>query len=255
MEACLRLRLPETVVLTGASSGFGLECARQIIAAGGAVVGVDLADPPPDLAAKEYQHVKGSVTAEAVWDEVRTRLDGAGSLGLLTCAGTLQVGTVVDHDVEGWRNVFDVNVFGGMLALRTVIPLMVARGGGSCVLIGSVDALHAEQMLVSYCASKAAVYQMARATALDFARDGVRVNLLSPGPMRVGLFERHVQALGDPELVATRERREPSGRLPQPEEVAPVALFLLSQGAGRISGTEVTVDGGLTAGYEFRVDA
>jgi NAD(P)-dependent dehydrogenase (short-subunit alcohol dehydrogenase family) len=250
----INLTLPDVVVVSGSSSGFGLLCAQQLIASGTRVTGVDIAPAHDSLAGSpRYTHCQGDVADEPVWTAVADGLSPAThSLGLLTCAAILGVGSVVDLDLAQWRRVFSVNVDGTLLAYRCLVPEIVARGGGPIVSIASVDALHAEQLLVSYCASKAAVYQLARTTALDFGRQGVRVNVLSPGPMRVGLFNRHLESVDDPTLLATREARQPNGRILDPAEVVQAALFLLSSGSSGMTGSELLVDGGLTAGYEFR---
>jgi NAD(P)-dependent dehydrogenase (short-subunit alcohol dehydrogenase family) len=250
----LGLPLPDVVVVSGASSGFGLLCTQKLVASGTKVIGVDLARGHGSVASSAlYAHFQGNVADEPVWTAVAGELSPADrSLGLLTCAAILSVGSVVDLDLAEWRQVFSVNVDGALLAYRCLVPEIVMRGGGPIVSVASVDALHAEQELVSYCASKAAVYQLARTTALDFGRQGVRVNVLSPGPMRVGLFNRHLEAVNDPTLLATREARQPNGRILDPGEVANAALFLLSAGSSGMSGSELLVDGGLTAGYEFR---
>jgi NAD(P)-dependent dehydrogenase (short-subunit alcohol dehydrogenase family) len=116
-----------------------------------------------------------------------------------------------------------------------------------------VDATFAEQQLVSYCASKGAVLQLARTTALDYARTGVRVNVVSPGPMLAGLFERHLASADDPaRFLATRSQRQPIGRILTPNEVANVVAFLLAEESSGMTGANVTVDGGLTVGFDFR---
>jgi NAD(P)-dependent dehydrogenase (short-subunit alcohol dehydrogenase family) len=248
------LTLPDIVVVTGASSGFGLLCTTGLLDSGSRVIGVDLAAAgEPAATAPTYRHVRGDASTDEPWQQVTTEialLDGA--VGLLTCAAILSVGSAADLDLAEWNRVFEVNVFATLLAYRHVIPTIAARGGGPVVSVASVDALHAEQQLASYCSSKAAVYQLARTTALDFGRQGVRVNVLSPGPMRVGLFNRHLEAVQDPTLLRTREARQPNGRILDPVEVAKAALFLLSDGSSGMTGAELTVDGGLTAGYEFR---
>jgi NAD(P)-dependent dehydrogenase (short-subunit alcohol dehydrogenase family) len=243
--------LPDVVVVSGAASGFGATAAAQLRAAGTRVVTVDLTD------ATEVIDVVGDVTDPQTWESARdlATQDDPGSLGLLTCAAVLEVGTATTHSLAGWRKVMDVNVTGTLLGFGALIPAMIERGGGSIVAMGSVDTSHGEQQLASYCASKAAVLQLARTTALDFGRQGIRVNVLSPGPMDVGLFRRHLSAVEDPGLLKTRTDRQPIGRILDPEEVASTALFMLSDGATGMTGAEVMVDGGLTAGYEYRLEA
>jgi NAD(P)-dependent dehydrogenase (short-subunit alcohol dehydrogenase family) len=249
------LTLPTAVVVSGSASGFGALLTRRLLEAGVYVIGVDIAHPATkDDELADYVHVLGDVTLESTWRDVRQSAASApaGELGLVVCAAILHVATVVDHPLDAWRKVLDVNVTGTFLALKSVVPEILSRGGGPAICMGSVDTLHGEQQLASYCTSKAGVYQLARTTALDFAREGLRINVLSPGPMSVGLFERHLESVDDRGLLQTRTARQPIGRILDPEEVARTALFMLSDGASGMTGAEVVVDGGLTAGYEFR---
>jgi NAD(P)-dependent dehydrogenase (short-subunit alcohol dehydrogenase family) len=242
--------LPDIVVVSGAASGFGATASAKLRAAGSDVIAVDIADGGDGI------DVVGDVTDPETWSRA-CRLasrDGSRSLGLLTCAAILEVGTATTHSLDAWRKVIDVNVTGTLLGFGAMIPAMIERGGGPIVAMGSVDTSHGEQQLASYCASKAAVLQLARTTALDFGRQGIRVNVLSPGPMDVGLFRRHLSAVEDPGLLKTRIDRQPIGRILDPEEVAATALFMLSDGATGMTGAEVMVDGGLTAGYEYRLE-
>lgn len=251
-------QLPATVVVTGTGGdGLGAVSARLLAAAGSRVVGVDLA-PVEEYA--NYTHVQGDVTAQETWDRVLAALDAAGAdggrLGLMTSAAYLEVGTVLDLDLDVWRKTYEINVIGTVLGMKALLPRMIAARDGSIVTIASIDALHAEQQLVSYCASKAAVLQLSRTAALDHARDGVNVNCVLPGPMRAGLFERHMSSAADPaQFLATRANRQPFGEIPRPEEVAKVALFLLSDAAKGMTGAQVTADGGLTTGFDFRTGA
>ena len=133
---------------------------------------------------------------------------------------------------------------------------MEANGGGAIVAVASVNATLAEQQLAIYNASKAAVRQLARTAALDHARRGIRINVLSPGPMMAGLFKRHVESATDSSrFLATRANRQPQGRILEASEVAQAALFLLSDGATALLGADVIADGGLTAGFDFRTGA
>ena len=108
----------------------------------------------------------------------------------------------------------------------------------------------------AYSSSKAALSSAIRTIALDYARRGVSINILAPGPMRAGLFERHLASAADPEkFLAPREARQPVGRICGADEVARAAMFLLSPAASAVFGTTLTADGGLTAGFDFRTGA
>src|ERR1700733_9192872 len=137
----LELPLPDVVVVSGASSGFGLLCTQKLVASGTKVIGVDLAREHGSVASSAlYAHFQGDVADEPVWTAVARELSPADrSLGLLTCAAILSVGSVVDLDLAEWRQVFSVNVDGTLLAYRCLVPEIVMRGGGPIVSVASVD--------------------------------------------------------------------------------------------------------------------
>lgn len=250
-------QLPELVVVTGTGGGLGTVVAQKLLAAGCGVIGLDLAAAPPVLTEfDEYRHVAGSVTDESLWAEITGALPAEGSLGLVTNAAILHVGDILTQPMDQVRQTLDVNVIGTVMAMRAVIPAMVARGGGSVVSVASIDAHFAEQQLAAYCASKSAVLQLARTVALDQARAGVNVNVVCPGPMRAGLFERHLASADDSAaFLHTREQRQPFGEILDPAQVADGILFLLSDAARGMTGASVMIDGGLTTGFDFRTGA
>jgi NAD(P)-dependent dehydrogenase (short-subunit alcohol dehydrogenase family) len=177
----------------------------------------------------------------------------AASTGLATCAAVLDVADILETTQADWTKTLKVNVLGTVAAIRALLPIMDRHQRGSIVVVGSVDSTFAEQQLVAYCASKGATRQLARTVALDHARRGVRVNVLSPGPMLAGLFKRHMDSAEDRErFIATRANRQPYGRILEAREVAAAAVFLLSNQSSAINGAELMADGGLTTGFDFR---
>ena len=259
MSASLSFALPETVVVTGAASGLGHEFCRLLLDCGVRVIGVDLAQAQPDLAERQgYVHVAGDVAGAETWSMVGDAIDAgkAGSLGLVTSAAILDVGSVLEATPAIVDRAMKVNVLGTVLAFQSVLPRMIAHGHGAIVAVASVNATLAEQQLGVYNASKSAVRQLARTVAMDHARSGVRVNVLSPGPMLAGLFKRHLESAsyGD-KFLATRSARQPGGRILEAREVAQAGLFLLSEGSSALLGADVVADGGLTTGFDFRTGA
>lgn len=259
MPPSVTFSLPDVVLVSGAASGLGLELCTLLLEAGVATVGVDLQGAPPDLAQHaSYRHIEGDVAAEGTWAAATQGLarDGARSVGLATSAAILDVGSVLDLTPALMERAFKANVLGTALAMKAVLPLMQAAGGGQIVAIASVNATLAEQQLGIYNATKAAVRQLARTVAMDHARQGIRVNVLSPGPMMAGLFKRHLDSVADPgQFLATRSARQPNGRILETREVAQAALFLLSGGAVALNGADLVADGGLTASFDFRTGA
>jgi len=254
-EATFSSALPELVVVSGTASGLGTSIARLLVANGVRTIGIDLAAAPAALTHDLYSHRQGDVTDEAMWSDVVAaiaKVDPA-SIGLVTSAAMLKVGTILEFDKASIEQTMSVNVIGTALAFRALLPSMIARGGGPVVAVASVDAMFAEQQLAVYAASKGAVRQLTRTVAMDHARQGIRANVLSPGPMLAGLFERHMKSASDPDrFLATRANRQPSGRILDPSEVAGAALFLLSDASTALNGADVVADGGLTTSFDFR---
>ena len=249
--------LPDCVVVTGTASGLGLECAKSLLAAGSRVIGVDLAAPEAGLAEHPlYLHLAGSVTDQALWDRVAESASAYGgdtSLGYIGSAAVLSVDLLENESMDSWRRTWEINVLGNVLGLKTLLPQLKAARHASVVVVSSIDADFGEQQLASYASSKAALSGAVRAIALDYARHTININLLAPGPMRAGLFNRHLASAEDPQkFLATREARQPKGRITGADEVANAALFLLSSQASAVFGTTLVADGGLTAGFDFR---
>ena len=252
----MRIHLPETVVLTGASSGLGHQLASDLLDDDCVVIGVDVVPAPDDLTGHpSFVPVSGSVDSDDTWATVLAALADrpVGSLGLASVAATLVQGSATEISAAEWRRAFDVNVIGPGLAIKHLQPELARRGGGPMVFVGSVDATYGEEALVAYCASKGALRQVVRASALDFGRSGIRCTMVSPGPMATEMFYKHLHSTPDPDaLLATRVARQPLGAITEPADVAHVVAFLLSDEAKGVSGVDVVVDGALTSGYEFR---
>ncbi|WP_372028432.1 SDR family NAD(P)-dependent oxidoreductase [Pseudomonas kurunegalensis] len=255
----LSFALPEAVIVSGASSGLGDEICQMLLSCGVATIGVDIAGPTHSLeGANGYTHIVGDVSEENTWKSAIQALTAGGhrSIGLVTSAAMLDVATLLDVSKKDIERSMNVNVIGTALAMKAVLPLMIDAGKGAIVAVASIAASFAEQQLGVYAASKGAVRQLARTVAMDHARQGVRVNVLSPGPMMAGLFKRHLESAADSQrFFDTRSARQPNGRIPEAREVASAALFLLSEGAIALNGADVTADGGLTASFDFRTGA
>lgn len=248
----MEIQSVQAAVVTGAASGIGAATVSRLRDNGLMVLGVDLADGKRDDCT---EWVSGDVAAVATWQAVEQALrrrQWHASI-LVTAAAYVQVGTVLELDSQAWARTLDVNVMGLVLAARTVLPGMIARREGSIVVVGSINSTLAEQSMVAYCASKGAIVQIARALALDHARDGIRVNCVSPGVTDTPLFRQHLATASDPKrLLAVRQDRNPLGRLLDPEEIAATIAFLASHEASGITGANILVDAGLTAGFDFR---
>jgi NAD(P)-dependent dehydrogenase (short-subunit alcohol dehydrogenase family) len=247
--------LPALVVVSGTASGLGTHIARQLVDCSVATIGVDIAPQPKALEHKLYHHAQGDVAEEKVWAAVAAEIKKLApkTIGLITSAAILEVGTILDFDRVALEKTMAVNFVGTALGMRALLPLMIERGGGPIVAVASVNGTLAEQQLAVYNASKGAVRQLARTIAMDHARQGIRANVLSPGAMLAGLFERHMKSARDPEkFQATRAARQPAGKITDPGDVAKAGLFLLSDASAALNGAEIIADGGLTTSFDFR---
>ena len=155
---------------------------------------------------------------------------------------------VIDTEPDAWDRVLDVNAKGVFLCCKYGLPHLLARGGGSVINVASfVAVLGAATSQISYSASKGGVLSMSRELAVQFARQGVRVNALCPGPVETPLLMRLFEE--SPEAYERRRVHLPMGRLAQAGEIAAGALFLASDESSYVTGTTFLVDGGLTAAY------
>ena len=157
-------------------------------------------------------------------------------------------GTIESIDLERWDLAQDVNVRAIYLTSRAAVPAMRASGGGSIINTASfVAILGAATSQIAYTASKGAVLSMSRELAVQFARQGVRVNALCPGPVETPLLMRIFNE--DPGAYQRRRVHLPMGRLAKAREIANAALFLASDESSYVNGATFLVDGGLTAAY------
>jgi NAD(P)-dependent dehydrogenase (short-subunit alcohol dehydrogenase family) len=154
-------------------------------------------------------------------------------------------GTIIETSVADWQRVLDINLTGAFLLSRAVLPSMIAGGGGSIIFIASQLGRVGSAGRAAYCATKGALIQLAKVMAIDHAGQNIRVNTLSPGAIetqrtlnRYGSFNAARERLGAKHLV---------GRLGRPDEVAGAAVFLASDAASFVTGSDLLVDGGYTA--------
>ena len=252
------MRLKDKVaIVTGGANGIGRAIA-VLFAEEGAHVNVFDVDK---VGSKEMLTQVNKIDGIAAYDqvdvsdesEVRMAVESVGSVHgyidiLINCAAEFIFGTIETVTKEHWEKLFAVNVIGYANCAQAVIPYMKQQGGGAIVNIASVSALVAEEGHLPYSVSKAASLHFSRCLALDVASYKIRVNAISPGPIRTRATDRHIEALGlDPEKAYTDFGRETlMRRMGVPEEVAKVALFLVSDDSSFMTGANVVVDGGMT---------
>jgi len=227
-----------TALVTGAASGIGAAIAGRFRAAGARVVGLDLS-PAAD--------VDEALVADLRSDAgVAEAMAGLGGVDILVHAAAISVhGGVIDTDPAAWADIHDVNVIGAVRLMRHAVPAMRARGGGSILLLSSINAGFATPTLAAYAASKAAIESLTRTAALEFAPDGIRVNAIAPASVDTPLLRDSFDRAEDPAAArAANVLRHPLGRLGTPGDVAELALFLASDRSSWITGAIHPIDGG-----------
>ena len=225
----------KTIVVTGAASGLGLAIAGAAEAEGARIVAIDRAQSP-------FPHARTCDVA----DEAQMAAAFAGLEridGLVTSAGIARRAKVDETAMADYDAVMAVNVRGAFLASKCALPLMRARGG-SVLHLSSGVATTGTRNRAAYSASKGAIVSLTLNMALDYALDRVRVNCLCPGFVNTPLL-----ASMPPERRAKLAALHPLGRLGEPEDIAHMALFLLSDHAGWITGQAIGVDGGFNVGH------
>jgi NAD(P)-dependent dehydrogenase (short-subunit alcohol dehydrogenase family) len=248
-----RLR-DRVAVVTGGGSGIGLATARRFAAEGARVVVVDLNAEAGAAAAAEVggESVVADVSDEAA---VRVLFDG-----VVERHGRLDVAfnnagisppdddSILETGLDAWERVNRVNLTSVYLCCKYAIPHMLRQGKGSVVNTASFVALMgAATSQIAYTASKGGVLAMSRELGVQFARQGVRVNALCPGPVATPLLMELFAK--DPERAARRLVHVPVGRFAQPEEIAAAVAFLASDDASFVTASAFVVDGGITGAY------
>jgi NAD(P)-dependent dehydrogenase (short-subunit alcohol dehydrogenase family) len=243
-------------VITGAGGGMGREAAIVFSAEGAAICAADvdeeLAEKTASLCEGDALAVRANVAEEAdvarMYRETAERFGGIDVLYNNAGISPADDASVLETSVEAWQRVQDVNTTGVFLCCKHGIPHLLERGGGSVINVASfVAILGAATSQISYTASKGAVLSMSKELGVQFAREGVRVNALCPGPVETPLL---LAIYGDdPAAFARRQVHWPTGRLARPREIVDAALFLASDESSFVTGTAFVVDGGITAAY------
>ena len=246
--------LDRVAVVTGAGSGIGLASARRMASEGAKIAVVDIDGETGKAAAEEVGglFIQADVTAQ---DEVAAMYDATlGAFGRIDIAfnnagiSPPDDDSILDTGIEAWRRVQEVNLTSIYLCCKHVIPLMQARGGGSIINTASfVAVLGSATSQISYSASKGGVLAMSRELGVQFARDGIRVNALCPGPVNTPLLQQLFAV--DPERAARRLVHVPMGRFAEAEEIAAAVAFLASDDASFVTAATFLVDGGISSAY------
>jgi 3alpha(or 20beta)-hydroxysteroid dehydrogenase len=245
-------RLQEKVALiTGAAGGIGAATARRFAAEGASLLLTDADARGAQTLATELGEcalARGhDVSSEQDWDAaVAWALQTHGRIDVLVNnAGVFLAAPLAETTLEDFRRVLDVNVLGVFLGMRAVAPAMSERGAGSIINLSSLAGLTGGPYLTAYSASKWAVRGMTKVVAKELARFRVRVNSLHPGQIDTEMNTR--QRERTPELIDKLIKGIPLGRIGDPREVADAAVYLASDESAYVTGSELVIDGGVSA--------
>ncbi len=236
-------------LITGGASGIGRSIVQKFTAAGASALIVDI----DERRARELAESTPKAQARAcdITDEAQVRelFSGIPKLDILVnCAGIGLVGNVEETGLEDFERLFRVNVEGTFLAIRGALPLLL-EAHGSILNIGSVAGMVGIKRRFAYCATKGAIHALTRQLAVDYPT-GVRVNCIAPGTVDTPFVEGYLEKYHRHEKEKVRaelNQRQPLGRLAQPDEIADLAVYISSPAAAFMTGSVVTIDGGLTA--------
>ena len=243
-------------IITGGGAGIGEAIATAFVLEGASIVIADKdLDAAENVAASLRDHGHTAHVAQcdvsdakSVEGMVQTAVECLGSIDtLVNNAGFGRAGKLLETTEEDWDRMMDVNVKGIFLVSKHTLPHLLKSGGGCIINMASVAGVVGVRDRTAYCASKGGVISLTRAIALDYVEQGLRCNSISPGTVDTPWVGRMVAQFPDPE--ATRAQmvaRQPLGRLGQPAEIAAATVYLASEDAAFITGSNMMIDGGMT---------
>ena len=244
----------KVAVITGAASGIGLATARRFASEGAYVVVADLAEKEGTEIASEIDgtfvqvDVADEVSVRALYEKTAEVYGGIDILFNNAGISPADDDSILTTGLDAWKRVQEVNLTSVYLCCKYGIPYLQQRGGGSIINTASfVAVLGSATSQVSYTASKGGVLAMSRELGVQFAREGIRVNALCPGPVNTPLLQELFSK--DPERAARRLVHVPMGRFAEPEEIASAVLFLASDDSSFMTASTFLVDGGIHGAY------
>jgi NAD(P)-dependent dehydrogenase (short-subunit alcohol dehydrogenase family) len=234
-------------VITGAASGIGAESARLFIGEGATVIGADLRDDGVGTQSLAVD-VADEQQVSDLYNRVRREHGRIDVLFNNAGISPTDDASVLETSLEAWQRVQDVNLKSVFLCCKHGIPHLIENGGGSVINTASfVATMGSATSQISYTASKGGVLALSRELGVEFARRGVRVNALCPGPVNTPLLQELFAK--DPVAAARRLVHVPAGRFAEVREIANAALFLASDDSSYVNATSFMVDGGISQAY------
>ena len=243
----------KVAIVTGGAQGQGSAIARAYVAEGARVFVADVADEQGKALADElgdsarFRH--HDVSEEQSWTDLVEEVNATfGPVGVLANnAGLLRFGEIATGSLEDVELMWRVNQMGVFLGMRAVVPTMKAHGGGSIINASSVEGLAGMAGCTAYAATKWAIRGMTKCAAMELGGHGIRANSVHPGMIDTPMTRVH----GGDVAMEFGASKVPMRRVGQPEDIAPVYVFLASDESGYMNGAELAVDGGVTATHAF----
>ncbi|MDO8617169.1 MAG: glucose 1-dehydrogenase [Dehalococcoidia bacterium] len=245
----------KTAIVTGGGSGIGRATASLFAQEGARIVVADWNEESAQAAAREIETAGGKAVAvkadvsrpEDVQRMIQAALDTYGRLDVLFNNAGIEgeQAPTAECTVENFDRVISINLRGVFLGMKYGIEAMLRAGGGVIVNNASVAGIVGFPNIPAYCAAKGGVIQLTKTAALEYAKEGIRVNVICPGVIQTPMVERFLH--GDTQAQAALEAVEPVGHFGKPEEVAQLALFLASDDSSFCTGAPFIVDGGMVA--------
>lgn len=245
----------KTAIVVGAANGIGRATALAFAAAGAAVACADIEAPGAKSSAAEIERAGGQALAvhldvtesASCRAAVAATLERFGGVDVLLygAADNDQTATVLELGEDAWDRVIRINLTGAFLMAKAAIPAMIARGGGSVILIASQLGRVGSPGRPAYCATKGALIQLAKVLAADHAAQRIRANTLSPGAVETRRMLQRWKTMDEARKVMAPKHL--LGRLGQPDEIAQAALYLASDASRFMTGADLLIDGGYTA--------
>ena len=257
----------KVAIVTGAASGIGAACAETLARAGAKVIATDIDKAGGEGVVRRIEAAGGialfldqDVTVEERWPQViAATQERFGRLDIMVAnAGIGLMGPLEQMSLADWRRQQAINLDGVFLAVKHAIPAMRRSGGGSIILMSSVAGLRGSPGLAAYCATKGGVRLLAKAVALEVASDNIRVNSVHPGIIDTPIWTKMNPAAGAERRNAPIDPHEraslavPLGVAGQAQDIADGVLFLASDAARYMTGSELVIDGGIMAGAGAR---
>lgn len=247
----------KVALITGGGTGLGADFAKRFVAEGAKVVITGRRREPLEKVAAGLPKDSVLIFQGDVSDQKQAQemVDATISFGgkidvLVNNAGIDPAGTVVDIPVEQWQKIIDINLTGPFLLMKAAIPNMIKNGGGSIINIASLAAVRCIPAMPAYSAAKSGLIGLSQATALDYGREKIRVNVVCPGPIQTEMLEHSMAGLAETlntdinGALYTLTKFIPLRRPATPDEVSGAVVFLASDESAFITGTVIMVDGG-----------